>query len=165
MVRQDFNSTDWLKSKLEFSDVRKIDNIRNFYLIMNVFEDKFGISKDESPKRKYQPNDWYKKISEILEEDIISCLFDIFVKRYGETGQYKIEDLFLGDSKEDEVKKFLREENDDKESKTFTILHIIRVLRNNIIHGPKGYREIPHHEKLFKEINLFLVSCIEKVSV
>lgn len=158
------DSGKWLEEKLEFEKMSSIDGIRNFFIIMNIFESKFALDRKNKYK-EYKVEDWYEKIATSLKNEDINRLYNICVDRWGEDGSYQLEDLFLNDSKKDTVKNKLRNLNNEKTSKTLVILHIIRSLRNNIIHGSKSYCEIPYYEELFKEINTFLIKCIDNVNI
>jgi len=159
------SSTEYILNFIDCKDISKIEEVRNFALLWNMFEDQiFGNSMN-----KTKIDEMNDKISKAISEIVVEKTFQFFSDRYTNEndGRSKFDGLKL-DKKNfcsrDEIEDIygkLKLKDCDKKEKTRIILYILYRLRNNLFHGEKEAREFYSQNEMFKVCNDFIIECLE----
>ena len=152
-------------------DSSDIDDIRDFSLLWNLFEDICWNQNNENsnafPLREILKIVSSKYQSLRSNQSDIDEIYNYFIDRYQDNN--KFDNLKFRDNETENIAKTLLEKaiNDSSSSITFEekikiILSIIHRYRNNLFHGEKDMQYIRLQKGNFEKSNKFLMLFIEK---
>ena len=139
--------------KMEAND---IDEIRDFALLWNLFEDLLCDNNANMCKIDALIDKNIDKFNDSEYQDI----FEYFYDRY-KNNDAKFNALRLHEPQKNLVKKVLNDEFMDKNNKLKFIMSIIYRYRNNLFHGEKDMRYIRFQKENFEKTNEFLMYFID----
>lgn len=155
------NVIQWINEKIindgtSEIDANDIDEIRDFALLWNLFEDLLC-----------ENNANMCKIDNLIDRHIgkfnasgYQETFEYFYERYKSSDE-KFNALRLREPQKNLVKKVLNDDFIDKNNKLKFIMAVIYRFRNNLFHGEKNMRHISLQKENFEKTNIFLMYFID----
>lgn len=155
------NVVKWINEKIindgtSKIDTNDIDEIRDFALLWNLFEDLLCSNNANMSKIDTLIDSKIDKFNELEYQDT----FQYFYNRY-KSNDEKFNALRLRDPQKNLVKKVLNDEFTDKNNKLKFIMAVIYRFRNNLFHGEKNMRYISLQKENFEKANIFLMYFID----
>lgn len=151
------NVIQWINEKVinegtSKIDANDIDEVRDFALLWNLFEDLLCNNNANIPKIDTLIDGHIGKFNESDYQDT----FEYFYNRY-KSSEERFNALRLRATQKNLVKKVLNDEFTDENNKLKFIMAIIYRFRNNLFHGEKDMRYIRLQKENFNQTNDFLM--------
>ncbi len=154
--------TEWVKANLRIKSIDEISSVLNFSICWNLFEH-IIFDDDYRPSQiAHVFNDYTNKFEPI--QNSTQEILEIFTKRYFCDGEFtaKFHTLYLRRSDNKSiVQEYLSGAPATSCEKFVVAITIIGRFRNNLFHGLKDPSEIRDQNRVFEQINKYLMEIVE----